>query len=1485
MLRALTIAALLALAHGSHAVAAPRVRFEATGRVALTATGNSLGLAGDALGPAALGRAGAFVDADLALQLEGWPLGTTDDWTLASSAAVLDLPAGARVTHAELVWGGTLGTAVLGLTDGPVRFITPSGDFNLVTPDPATASPSDGTMAAAGHYARSADVTALVEGAGTYRVGGVPSTLGGEAAAGWTLYVAYRQEALPLARVALVLFGERVVPGADPATVTTTLDGLCIPQDSGRRAARAALTAMEGDADLAGDTFRLARTTGNLDNDGARLGSTVAPRGNVFGGHLTAPDGALDRRGTFGDANHAPEALLVGARQGWDLVHLDGTALLASNWSGAAFGGATTDDAHDLLAAGVAFSQRGPFLDDSGAVLTASPAIALPGDSVTLSARLAQVGDAGATDVRFVLPEGLADGVTYVPESFLVDGAPALSGPVRTQADLLAGVSLGNLAAGATSVVTLEVSIAAGGDGPSQWTFAPRITYGNLACPGASTDPWQPAPLVIRVGSCGDGSIDGGEGCDDGNAAPADGCSPGCAVEYGWSCLGPPGTSNHCSAQCGDGRLALGRETCDDGDATGGDGCAADCRVEHGWVCEGEAGGGGSPSVPDSSCGARCGDGLLATPIEACDDGDPDDGDGCSGACRVEVGWSCAFDPTGPPDSVCTASCGDGRRDAGEGCDDGGFAAGDGCDATCLVEPGWSCPGPVGVLSACREVCGDGRIVGAEICDDGRVSALPDGCAQGCRAVDHGWACAGAPSVCRTTCGDGLIGEGGEVCDDGNLVTGDGCPATCDLVESGWSCGDPPQEPSVCTSTCGDGYLRASEGCDDGNLASGDGCAADCRREPGWQCRQVQAERPTECRRDTDEDGQLDDGDESGDPFDNPCPEGRPSRCDDNCPAYANPDQTFPSGDEATWLCPAYDGPRTQGGGGCAGGGAASLLGIALAGLALAVRRRRAVLALALLVLASPSRTTHAQEVDPRLYEPALSPMAVLGVDSSATPGHLHPWASLVLGLVDDELITRVGSDATKRGPLDDRLMLTVGAGLGLFERFELALGLPVVATTLGPGARSESATGLGDLRLLLRARLLGAPWGTTGPGLALALHLGLPTGSADFMTDGGLTAMPQLVIDHRTEGGLVIALNLGYRIRPERVVDDLAIDDEIRLGLGAELPIGFEGLAFTVELLAALGLGDSPHDGGGIAAREVPVEALGGLRWRTPGGLVLTGAAGSGLTQGYGAPDFRVLLSVSWNGPPPTPHVEPLVPASKIVRRDPWDAPPAPRPPPPREELPGEAFDRIAAVDTDADGDGIPVPGDQCPDTPEDLDRWLDDDGCPDFDNDLDGILDVDDKCPNSEEVFNGFEDEDGCSDIATGPPPAPVDFIGSQIRISDRIRFVSGSAELLDSDKRILDSVVLVMRGHPTIKRFRIEGHTDNLGDREFNVDLAERRAWSVRAYLIEQGIEPARLFAKGYGSTRPVAPNTTEAGRAQNRRVEFHVIKDGEPPEGRP
>ena len=195
--------------------------------------------------------------------------------------------------------------------------------------------------------------------------------------------------------------------------------------------------------------------------------------------------------------------------------------------------------------------------------------------------------------------------------------------------------------------------------------------------------------------------------------------------------------------------------------------------------------------------------------------------------------------------------------------------------------------------------------------------------------------------------------------------------------------------------------------------------------------------------------------------------------------------------------------------------------------------------------------------------------------------------------------------------------------------------------------------------------------------------------------------------------------------------------------------------------------------------------------------------------------------------------------------------------------------LDEDGCPDYDRDKDLIEDSKDLCPDEPEDRDEFQDEDGCPDIDNDGDGILDADDACPNEPETRNGYLDTDGCPDSG----PSGVDIARNQIVISEKILFDTGRSSIKRVSHGILNAVVAVLADYPKIE-VRIEGHTDSQGGASANQRLSERRASSVRKYLIGQGVEEGRLKSKGYGEDKPIDTNRTRSGRANNRRVEFHI-----------
>jgi outer membrane protein OmpA-like peptidoglycan-associated protein len=103
--------------------------------------------------------------------------------------------------------------------------------------------------------------------------------------------------------------------------------------------------------------------------------------------------------------------------------------------------------------------------------------------------------------------------------------------------------------------------------------------------------------------------------------------------------------------------------------------------------------------------------------------------------------------------------------------------------------------------------------------------------------------------------------------------------------------------------------------------------------------------------------------------------------------------------------------------------------------------------------------------------------------------------------------------------------------------------------------------------------------------------------------------------------------------------------------------------------------------------------------------------------------------------------------------------------------------------------------------------------------------------------------------------------------------VNFENNSAKLRPESASVLDGAVATLKANPSLE-VEVEGHTDNKASDQYNLGLSQRRAESVRSYLVKGGIAASRLTAKGYGKTKPVADNATEDGRAKNRRVDLRI-----------
>lgn len=179
-----------------------------------------------------------------------------------------------------------------------------------------------------------------------------------------------------------------------------------------------------------------------------------------------------------------------------------------------------------------------------------------------------------------------------------------------------------------------------------------------------------------------------------------------------------------------------------------------------------------------------------------------------------------------------------------------------------------------------------------------------------------------------------------------------------------------------------------------------------------------------------------------------------------------------------------------------------------------------------------------------------------------------------------------------------------------------------------------------------------------------------------------------------------------------------------------------------------------------------------------------------------------------------------------------------------------------------DRDGDTVLDKDDNCPDEAGAIDNK----GCVWPDTDKDGVIDREDDCPTTP----GLKELKGC-------PPAPVLKVEEQ-KILEKafssLEFATGKDIIKKTSFASLNELAGLMKQHATDWTLKLSGHTDNQGDAAKNMLLSEKRAKAVKKYLTTKGVKADRIIAEWFGSTVPIADNTTDAGRQKNRRVEMKV-----------
>jgi outer membrane protein OmpA-like peptidoglycan-associated protein len=608
-----------------------------------------------------------------------------------------------------------------------------------------------------------------------------------------------------------------------------------------------------------------------------------------------------------------------------------------------------------------------------------------------------------------------------------------------------------------------------------------------------------------------------------------------------------------------------------------------------------------------------------------------------------------------------------------------------------------------------------------------------------------------------------------------------------------------------------------------------------------------------------------------------------------------------------------------RGGGGCQAGGEVGwgALAVVVIGV-LGWRRRRGLagaVAASVLVVLVPAPPARADNIVLSVFDPTPATTATQFHLQSPEVGKHGDW---VLAAIVSHAMNPLVLDAFMDGRLledhavvERSTMFELGFAYAFLDRFEVGARSPFYAQSGEPfgdpqqtfTATPASGTAAGDLTMHGKARL----WRGRELSLASAVQVTIPTATERQFTgtdrpSARVLALAGIVPD-AMQRRVSLAANLGGVLRSTSRFANLEQGSGVTWGVGTSVRAS-ERVWVAAEMFGDLMPSGRGQVAGGATTLS-PAEWLVGFRWLPDRRVNLGFAIGRGLTSSAGAPDLRGVFALSLVPNAPEPRsLGARLPREGDGDRDGdgiidrldrcpgepedidlyEDSDGCPDPdndgdgiPDERDRCPLDPEDKDGFEDDDGcpdkdnDGDGIPDALDRCPNEPEDKDGFQDVDGCPDPDNDGDGIPDALDRCPNEPETINGNKDEDGCPD-----PGDPAIVVSSdRLEMLDPVQFTTG-AKLAPASFNILGQVAATLRAHPEIVRLRITSHVHPSGNPQRDQELSDKRAIAIRDWLVEWGIAESRVEARGFGSTKPLAPANQRGAAAFNDRIELIILE---------
>lgn len=535
---------------------------------------------------------------------------------------------------------------------------------------------------------------------------------------------------------------------------------------------------------------------------------------------------------------------------------------------------------------------------------------------------------------------------------------------------------------------------------------------------------------------------------------------------------------------------------------------------------------------------------------------------------------------------------------------------------------------------------------------------------------------------------------------------------------------------------------------------------------------------------------------------------------------------------------------------------------------------------------------------------------------------------------------------------LDDLLAFNLSGGAAVHDRLRLDVAMPVYFTSASWDERQ--GVGVGDLRAAAMVSLVRPSdyWNGGGLGVGLVPYLDLPSGAEGrYLGASGVAGGAKAAVTYEI-AMLTLSGDVGMQFNPAVDVGNLNGSDAVVAGAGIGVLFA-PNVGLNLEAHLAPPLKASVEPG-----TNAPAELLGSFRARLPSGPHLTAGGALGLNDGAGAAAWRAFLGLGFG----------------VI------TPPRPK---------------------DADLDGLLDEDDACPTQPETVNRWKDEDGCPDQlaevrlvvkhgaaevsgalvtlkseEGSRKGVSEnlnapweampgtqweawaswgscmtgaaslvaaegpnvlqldlmvgrtarvryrvVDEEgraIPGTEVHFTSearecvpdlllLEAGTGQQDVGAGDHvlyveapgfgiyrqplaieegrdqvvevvlhPTKVRLEARQIVILDKVYFEFNKAIIKPESYGLLDEVATTILANPQLRKVQVSGHTDDKGNDAYNMRLSDDRAKAVRDYLVGRGVAAERLNAVGFGETLPVMPNTTEANRSFNRRVEFNILE---------